>query len=372
EQLADPHIDQEEADSPESASHGVDPDEARDQTIDVPCSRFGDLNVNGLARVDPAGGLLKDIVDHLSSGGRFRSSGVITVGPRRLVDRHDLQDGLARVQPVVGLIPRCDLDGDRRQNDALEVAWRGLRHRESVVMVPDRLLDGRGEGALDQVDLDWRRGAALEGIAEHNGQHGGESVHPEDARRLPPELAQAGTIKLKDWRIAKHHSFSRWSGWKNRFRRGDPSVERVAQDGGRARFLRLLPPRLKARVSSTAPSRRCRPVSETKTSSRLTWRVVKRASGRFRLSSSSSRAGMARWGSETVSAYPSLSARAVRTESRPEKAAGSSGVPSPSIANSTMWSPPKRAINSRGEPSAMILPWSMTATRSQSRSASSM
>ena len=43
-----------------------------------------------------------------------------------------------------------------------------------------------------------------------------------------------------------------------------------------------------------------------------------------------------------------LSARAVRTESRPAKAAGSSGAPSPSIANSTMRSPPNRAINSRG------------------------
>ena len=55
----------------------------------------------------------------------------------------------------------------------------------------------------------------------------------------------------------------------------------VAQDGGRARFLRLLPPRLKARVSSTSSSRRCRPVSDTKTSSRLTCRVVRRASGRL-------------------------------------------------------------------------------------------
>src|SRR3974377_571399 len=114
EQLADPHIDQEEADPPESTSHGVDPDEARDQTIDLPCSRFGDLNVIGLARVDPAGGLLKDIVDPRASGGRFRSSGVIAVGPRRLVDRHDLQDGLARVQPVVGLILRCALERDGR------------------------------------------------------------------------------------------------------------------------------------------------------------------------------------------------------------------------------------------------------------------
>src|SRR5208337_514880 len=129
---------------------------------------------------------------------------------RRLIDRYDLQDGLARVQPAVGLIPRCDLEGDRRQDDALEVARRGLGSRESVVMVPDRLLDGRGEGTRDQVDLDWCRGTALEGIAEHNGQHGGESVHPEDARRLPPELAKAGTIKLKEGRIAKHHSFSRW------------------------------------------------------------------------------------------------------------------------------------------------------------------
>ena len=35
EQLADPQIHQEEADSPEAASHGVEPDQPRDQTIDI-------------------------------------------------------------------------------------------------------------------------------------------------------------------------------------------------------------------------------------------------------------------------------------------------------------------------------------------------
>ena len=79
EQLADPEIHQEEADPPESASHGIDPDETRNQAIDIPSSRLVDLNVNGLPLVLPAGGRLKDIIDHLASGCRFRTSRVITV-----------------------------------------------------------------------------------------------------------------------------------------------------------------------------------------------------------------------------------------------------------------------------------------------------
>ncbi len=57
-----------------------------------------------------------------------------------------------------------------------------------------------------------------------------------------------------------------------------------------------------------------------------------------------------------------------------EERFGVERAPSPaaSRANSTMWSPPSRAISSAGDPMAMILPWSMIATRSQSRSASSM
>ena len=99
------------------------------------------------------------------------------------------------------------------------------------------------------------------------------------------------------------------------------------QEPGRALPRRRLPPRPNPRVSSTVSSRRWRPVRATKTSSRLTCRVVSRASGRFRRSSSSSSAGMARWGSPTVSEYPSVSLRAERTESRPAKACGSGGSP---------------------------------------------
>ena len=44
----------------------------------------------------------------------------------------------------------------------------------------------------------------------------------------------------------------------------------------------------------------------------------------------------------------------------------------PLTANSTMSSPPTEAISCCGVPSAITLPWSMIATRSQSRSASSM
>ena len=36
EQLADPQVHQKEADSPESAAHGVEPDQPRDQAVDVP------------------------------------------------------------------------------------------------------------------------------------------------------------------------------------------------------------------------------------------------------------------------------------------------------------------------------------------------
>ena len=42
------------------------------------------------------------------------------------------------------------------------------------------------------------------------------------------------------------------------------------------------------------------------------------------------------------------------------------------LANSTTCSPPSERISSRGVPSAITLPWSTTATRSHSRSASSM
>ena len=52
--------------------------------------------------------------------------------------------------------------------------------------------------------------------------------------------------------------------------------------------------------------------------------------------------------------------------------AASSHRPAASARNSMTCSPPRLAISSRGEPRAITLPWSTTATRSQSRSASSM
>ena len=150
-----------------------------------------------------------------------------------------------------------------------------------------------------------------------------------------------------------------------------PAGERIAQDGGRARFLRLLPPRLKARlldaiVAKMPASQRDENIFQADVASCQT---SQRPLQVLELVQQGGDRPMRLGDGQRVSLVigPSGQYR-VQTRER----AGSSGVPSPSIANSTTWSPPSLAINSRGEPSAMILPWSMTATRSQSRSASSM
>ena len=200
---------------------------------------------------------------------------------------------------------------------------------EGGVVRLERRLDPRRAGPLDQVDLDRRRRPVLERQPQRDRQHGREAVDPEDPRRLAVEVAEPDQVELEERRGSQH-------GWSVVTRYGDrlprlrpesgfripnPDVRsfggsphrnagcRLTTPGcrsrGRADAIATLLPRF-LRPLGAAPvvgssSRRWRPVSETKTSSRLTCRVVRRASGRPVGSSSSSKAGIARCGSATVS-----------------------------------------------------------------------
>ena len=224
----------------------------------------------------------------------------------------------------------AELDGDRRQDCQPRISDRPWRAGEALVVSFDRPLDRFSERALDQVDLDGRGGTALEGVAEDHSQYRGESVDPEDPRGLAPELSQAGTVKLKERGIPKHLWVSKRFGSRSRFRvqiKGqDPDHGSRCRDGIVQSSCRSASPVAPSGHQSRRHEvpQRCRHGDgvrsrTTKTSSRLTCRVVNRASGRSRFSSSSSSAGIARCGSETVSAKPSPSARDERTESRPAK-----------------------------------------------------
>ncbi len=99
-------------------------------------------------------------------------------------------------------------------------------------------------------------------------------------------------------------------------------------------------------------------------------RVDSAESATPRPSSRSRSAGIARWSRSTVSAQPAPPRRTACTPGSARSSA--SGTPSAGASNSTTSCPTTRWINSRGVPSAMTLPRSTIATRSQSRSASSM
>ena len=71
-----------EADAPEPAPHGVEPDQARDQEVDVARARLADVDVFGLARVGATCGLLQDVVDCLAGRGGLGPRRVVAIGPR--------------------------------------------------------------------------------------------------------------------------------------------------------------------------------------------------------------------------------------------------------------------------------------------------
>ena len=156
----------------------------------------------------------------------------------------------------------------RSPGDAFATASRscGLRIACSI---------GAGNGAFDQVHLDRRRGTALERIPQHDSQERWEPIDPENPRRLPQELAEAGAIKLEEWRIAKHQSSRAIVGVKEPVAVWLTIRRASCPGGGQDRFLRFLPPMLNGAAFLGRSSRRWRPVRATKTSSRLTWRVVK-------------------------------------------------------------------------------------------------
>ena len=116
----------------------------------------------------------------------------------------------------------------------------------------------------------------------------------------------------------------------------------------RRRRQRLEPLRARA-GSSVSSSRRWRPVSDTKTSSRLTCRVVSRTSGRSgRLELvEQGRDRPVRLGRRSGRSRPPRRGRRGPV-ARPLKLDGLGGGSSPASANSTMCSPPSRAISSRG------------------------
>ena len=114
-------------------------------------------------------------------------------------------------------------------------------------------------------------------------------------------------------------------------------------------------------------------MSVTNTSSRVAVRVVSPASFTPAARTKSSSAGSARCGSPAVSVTRSPASRTEFTVGSAARSAGAGRAAlSGAMSRSMTCSPPTRAMSSAGVPSAIARPWSITATRSHRRSASSM
>ena len=179
-------------------------------------------------------------------------------------------------------------------------------------------LDLRRPGTLDQVDRDRGGRPILEGETQHDRQHRREPVDPEDPRRLPVKVAEADQVELKERRRSQHNCVS------CPVVQFDP-LSVVGRSTPSSRSGLFGPGGAGAGLRSSSSSRRWRPVSETKTSSRLTCRVVRRASGRSRR-----RARRARRGSRDAARRRSESSRRSRPGPRgPSRARGM--IPRPSV-----------------------------------------
>ncbi len=137
----------------------------------------------------------------------------------------------------------------------------------------ERRFDRGRARSLDQVDQDRRRWTIPECEAQGDREEGREPVDPEHPRRLSVKITKSHQVKLEKWRRFQHihsHSFERCG-------------SSLAQDLELRDHAPPFPAALASSASCLAPisvsSRKWRPVSETKTSSRLTCRVVRASQG---------------------------------------------------------------------------------------------
>ena len=150
EQLGDPEVDQQEADSPEPAPHRVEPDQAGDQEVDV--ARAG---LRDVARPRSASGSVRPAARWRTSsisraGRRLRSRRIVAIRRRTRPERFDDQRRLARLQPR--LASSSDASWTSIGGHVQSRRPRLFRAFERRVVGLDRGLDLGRPRLLDQVD----------------------------------------------------------------------------------------------------------------------------------------------------------------------------------------------------------------------------
>ena len=192
------------------------------------------------------------------------------------------------------------------------------------------------------------RGDDSEGKAQHDRKQRGKRVNPEDPRRLPPELAEPGAVELKERRIAQASDALVLTGSRGRIkgsgRLGDlpratgPVPPLPAAELEAAAFLAAVVAQVAAGQSDEYVLQADVPGGQ----------AGQRPLQGLELVEQGGDGSMGLGDGQRVSlAVDPGREHGIEPGEDPGAPAAS---PLPSSANSTMWSPPRRAISSRGEP----------------------